>query len=133
MSQSLVNARVLTPRGLQAATVVIDGATIAEVRAPVAGEDGLDLAGQYLLPGFIDTQVNGGGGALFNDAPTVEAIATIGAAHRRVGATGFLPALNSGDLSAVARAIPAGDAAIAPGVPGLPRTPIAGPFPPPAP
>ena len=36
------------------------------------------------LPGFIDTQVNGGGDALFNDAPTVETIARIGAAHRAV-------------------------------------------------
>ncbi len=41
-----------------------------------------DLQGNLLLPGFIDTQVNGGGGVLFNDDPSVEAIRAIGAAHR---------------------------------------------------
>jgi N-acetylglucosamine-6-phosphate deacetylase len=40
------------------------------------------LTGGFLLPGFIDTQVNGGGGILFNDHPTVDGIAAIAAAHR---------------------------------------------------
>jgi N-acetylglucosamine-6-phosphate deacetylase len=128
MAEVLVNGRVLTPRGLEAATVVIEGDRIAEVRPPAAGERGFDLAGGYLLPGFIDTQVNGGGGALFNDAPTVEAIATIGVAHRRFGTTGFLPTLISDDLSAVAKAIEAVDAAIAAGVPGVLGIHIEGPF-----
>ncbi len=38
---------------------------------------GIDLEGGWLVPGFIDTQVNGGGGVLFNDMPTVEGIAAI--------------------------------------------------------
>ena len=33
-----------------------------------------------LLPGFVDTQVNGGGGVLFNDSPTAEGIAAIATA-----------------------------------------------------
>ncbi|MBL0932210.1 MAG: N-acetylglucosamine-6-phosphate deacetylase [Alphaproteobacteria bacterium] len=41
-------------------------------------------------PGFIDLQVNGGGGALFNNAPSVETLATIGAAHRARGTTSWL-------------------------------------------
>ena len=57
-----------------------------------------DLAGRLLLPGFIDTQVNGGGGVLFNDDPSVESIVEIGRAHRRFGTTGFLPTLISDDL-----------------------------------
>jgi len=128
MAEVLVNGRVLTPRGLEAATVVIEGDRIAEVRPPAAGETGLDLGGGYLLPGFIDTQVNGGGGALFNDAPTAKAIATIGAAHRRFGTTGFLPTLISDDLSAVATAIAAVDEAIVGGVPGVLGIHIEGPF-----
>jgi len=128
MADVLINGRVLTPRGLEAATVVIEGGRIAQVRPPVAGERGRDLAGDYLLPGFIDTQVNGGGGAFFNDAPTVEAIAAIGAAHRRFGTTGFLPTLISDDLSAVAKAIAAVDEAIAAGVPGVLGIHIEGPF-----
>jgi N-acetylglucosamine-6-phosphate deacetylase len=128
MAEVLVNGRVLTPDGLVAATVVVDGERIADVRPPVSGEHGLDLADGYLLPGFIDAQVNGGGGALFTDTPTVEAIATIGAAHRRFGTTGFLPTLISDDLAAVATAIRAVDEAIAQGVPGVLGIHIEGPF-----
>jgi N-acetylglucosamine-6-phosphate deacetylase len=50
-----------------------------------------DLDGGILAPGFIDWQINGGGGVLFNAEPTVEGIAAIAAAHRRDGVTGFLP------------------------------------------
>src|SRR5207253_7091372 len=60
-----------------------------------------DLGGGLLVPGFIDTQVNGGGGVLFNDAPTVETIRNIGRAHRQFGTTGFLPTLISDDLHVI--------------------------------
>jgi N-acetylglucosamine-6-phosphate deacetylase len=46
-----------------------------------------------LAPGFIDTQVNGGGGVLLNDQPTEAGIRRIVAAHRRQGTTGCLPTL----------------------------------------
>jgi N-acetylglucosamine-6-phosphate deacetylase len=81
-----------------------------------------------LVPGFIDVQVNGGGGILFNDAPTVETIATIGRAHRQFGTTGFLPTLLSDDLSVVRESIRAVDAAIEAGVPGVLGIHIEGPF-----
>ncbi len=130
MAVALVNGKVLTPRGFEAATVVVEDGRIAAVRSPQAQGAGerIDLQGRYLLPGFIDTQVNGGGGALFNTSPTVEAIATIGAAHRRFGTTGFLPTLISDDLSTVARAIAAVDQAMADGVPGVLGIHIEGPF-----
>ena len=63
--------------------------------------------GRMLLPGFIDTQVNGGGGVLFNDDPSVDTIRRIGAAHRKFGTTGFLPTLISDDLRQSKRAIEA--------------------------
>ncbi len=81
-----------------------------------------------LLPGFVDTQVNGGGGVLFNDAPTVETIATIAAAHRRFGTTTLLPTLISDDVAIIERAIAAVEAAIAAGVPGVAGIHIEGPF-----
>ena len=46
-----------------------------------------------LAPGFIDIQVNGGGGVLLNDAPTEAGIRRIVAAHRKHGTTGLLPTL----------------------------------------
>jgi N-acetylglucosamine-6-phosphate deacetylase len=51
----------------------------------------VDLGGGILSPGFIDWQINGGRGALFNAEPTVEGIAAIGSAHRLAGVTAFLP------------------------------------------
>ena len=128
MATVLVNGKVLTPRGFEAAAVVIEHGRIAAVGPAPATGDRVDLQGRYLLPGFIDTQVNGGGGALFNDAPTVQAIAAIGAAHRRFGTTGFLPTLISDDLSTVAQAIAAVDQAMDQGVPGLLGIHIEGPF-----
>jgi N-acetylglucosamine-6-phosphate deacetylase len=46
-----------------------------------------------LAPGFIDVQVNGGGGVLYNDLRSVEGIRTIAQAHRAYGTTGLLPTL----------------------------------------
>jgi N-acetylglucosamine-6-phosphate deacetylase len=49
--------------------------------------------GTLLAPGFIDLQVNGGGGILLNDAPTPDAMRAIALAHRRYGTTSCLPTL----------------------------------------
>ncbi len=44
-----------------------------------------------LIAGFIDIQVNGGGGLLFNQAPTSETLKVIAKAHQQFGTTGWLP------------------------------------------
>jgi N-acetylglucosamine-6-phosphate deacetylase len=108
--------------------VVVEDGRIAAIAERMPHGERIDLAGDILAPGFIDTQVNGGGGVLFNDAPGVETIARIGAAHRRFGTTGFLPTLISDDLPVIARAIEAVDAAIEAGVPGVLGIHIEGPF-----
>ncbi len=74
--------------------LVIEGCsiqTLTRVGDRPRGGEQLDLGGGVLSPGFIDWQINGGGGVLFNANPTVEGIAAIGAAHRRAGVTAFLP------------------------------------------
>jgi N-acetylglucosamine-6-phosphate deacetylase len=50
-------------------------------------------AGTLLAPGFIDLQVNGGGGMLLNDSPTAETMLAIARAHRRYGTTACLPTM----------------------------------------
>jgi len=132
MPAALVNGRVLTAAGiLDGHAVLIDGGKIAGVvpasDVPASAERH-DLAGGLLVPGYIDTQVNGGGGVLFNDAPTADTIAAIGAAHRRFGTTGFLPTLISDDLEVVDQAMRATEAAIEQGVPGVLGVHIEGPF-----
>lgn len=130
MALALVNGRILLPVGLREdLCVIVDGGRIRAVSSePVADAERIDLGGKILLPGFIDTQVNGGGGVLFNDSPTVDAIAAIGAAHRRYGTTGFLPTLISDDLDVVERAIRAVDEAIQANVPGVLGIHVEGPF-----
>ncbi len=77
--------------------------------------------GTWLVPGFIDVQVNGGGDVLFNDAPTPEGVAAIAAAHRRFGTTGLLPTLISDRAETMRAAGAAVDAVsgVAPGVLGI--------------
>ncbi|HUL87820.1 MAG TPA: N-acetylglucosamine-6-phosphate deacetylase [Pseudolabrys sp.] len=49
--------------------------------------------GAFLAPGFVDLQVNGGGGVLLNDQPTADGMRAIARAHRRYGTTACLPTL----------------------------------------
>lgn len=117
---------------LRGSALLVAGDRISDIvhadDARVRAAEQIDLEGRLLLPGFVDVQVNGGGGALFNDLPTVEGIRRIARAHARFGTTGFLPTLISDDLAVVATAIAAVDAAIAAGVPGVLGIHIEGPY-----
>lgn len=124
-------AIVAQGRTLHGHALVLEGARIAALvpeDAVPADAERMALDGGWLLPGFIDTQVNGGGDVLFNECPTVEGIAAIAAAHRRFGTTGLLPTLISDDLAVVEAAIDAIDAAIRAGVPGVLGIHVEGPF-----
>jgi N-acetylglucosamine-6-phosphate deacetylase len=103
-----------------AALVVEDGRVAAVVPESEAPEgERVALGPGVLAPGFVDLQVNGGGGVLLNDRPDVAGIAAICAAHGPLGTTGLLPTLVT-DTPAVTRAtVEAGIAAAAEGVPGF--------------
>jgi N-acetylglucosamine-6-phosphate deacetylase len=61
----------------------------------------------FLAPGFIDLQVNGGGGVLLNDQPTADGMRAIARAHRQFGTTGCLPTLITDTRERVQAAIAA--------------------------
>jgi N-acetylglucosamine-6-phosphate deacetylase len=129
----LVNGRILTgDRIVSGLAVLLSDARIEALMDPSDSRSReavrVDLQGQLLLPGFIDVQVNGGGGVLFNDDPSIASIRAIGAAHRRFGTTGFLPTLISDDLDTIARAIAAVQDALDAGLPGVLGIHIEGPF-----
>lgn len=131
--KALANARILTDAGfIDGHAVLVDAGRIVALvpkgDAHVRHGDVEDLGGATLLPGFIDVQVNGGGGVLFNDEPTLAGIRAIGAAHRRFGTTGFLPTLISDDRAVAARAIAAVREALAAKVPGVLGVHLEGPF-----
>jgi N-acetylglucosamine-6-phosphate deacetylase len=129
---ALANGRILSgERIVHGRTVLISAGRIEDVVLPddprCRDAVNVDLEGQILLPGFIDVQVNGGGGVLFNDDPSPASISAIGAAHRRFGTTGFLPTLISDDLDTIGQAIAAVQASLDARLPGALGIHIEGP------
>lgn len=120
--------RILTPEGWRTdhTVYVRDGVFSQPERDTHPSVE--DLGAGWLVPGFIDVQVNGGGGALFNDDPSPDTIAVIADAHRRFGTCALTPTLISDDLSKVDRAMRAVEAAMDQGVPGVIGVHLEGPF-----
>lgn len=97
MRYALVNCDIYTgERVLYDRGIIVNGKEIEMIvdidRIPKELEV-LDLKELNIAPGFIDLQVNGGGGVLFNDNPTEECISKIYEGHKRFGTTNFLPTL----------------------------------------
>lgn len=118
MKQTLIAERVFDGEHYHhnEAITLEAGHITAFEKAP--GIEPIYLAGT-LVPGFIDVQVNGGGGALFNAAPSVECLKTIGQAHSRFGTTGFLPTLITDDLGVMQAAADTVAKALAANTPGV--------------
>lgn len=113
------NAVVLIRQGLIegiAARGEIDAGTPMEATPP----------GTLLAPGFIDLQVNGGGGILLNDDPSPQAMRAIARAHRRTGTTACLPTLITDHRSKAVAAIAAAKSAA--GSDGILGLHLEGPF-----
>lgn len=79
----------------------------------------VDLCGDILSPGYVDLQLNGGGGVMLGDAPDVDTLRRMAAAHRSLGATHILPTLITATPATTSATIAAVRQALALGVPGL--------------
>jgi N-acetylglucosamine-6-phosphate deacetylase len=104
--------------------LLIDDGRILDILSPDALPPDAEvtrLDGGLLAPGFIDAQVNGGGGVMLNDDPAPDTMAAIAGAHRRFGTTALLPTLITDTAAASAAAIAAAAIAVSvhPGVIGL--------------
>jgi len=129
---ALIGARVFTgDRFLDGHAVLLDGDAIAGV-APLADLPAElpreALAGGVLAPGFIDVQVNGGGGVLFNASPDAASLGRLAVAHARHGSTALLPTFITDRPEHMQKAITAAQAAIAAQSPGIVGLHLEGPF-----
>ncbi|MER9868653.1 N-acetylglucosamine-6-phosphate deacetylase [Mesorhizobium sp. M0136] len=104
-----------------AALVVRDGLVEAIVAAGAIPSNvaRIETGGGMLAPGFVDLQVNGGGGVMLNDHPDVASIETICRAHAPFGTTALLPTLITDTSEITAAAVAAGSEAAQRKVPGF--------------
>ncbi|MEO3750725.1 N-acetylglucosamine-6-phosphate deacetylase [Streptomyces sp. B6B3] len=102
----LAGARVVRPAGVveDDRVAVAGGVFLAGAERPAPpGErsEVFDLTGHWVVPGFVDLHVHGGGGASFS-AGTAEEALTVVDTHRRHGTTTMLASTVTGDLAALA-------------------------------
>jgi len=84
-------------------TLEIENGRIVNIRSATEREKALNVNGR-LLPGYVDVQVNGGGGVLFNAKPSAAAIETMALAHLRFGTTSMLPTIITDNADTMTRA-----------------------------
>lgn len=123
-------ATIFDGAALRPGSVLVEDDTIAAVLpadATVPGARRQHLSGGILAPGFVDLQVNGGGGVMFNDAPEPETLVRIAEAHARLGALSILPTLITDTAETTRRAVAAVSRALAAGIPGIVGLHLEGP------
>ena len=129
---AIIGANVFTgERTLKGYAVVYQGDTILSVtpEAQLAQDiPRIKLNGGTLCPGFIDVQVNGGGGVLLNNAPTVASLKQMVKGHRQFGTTGMMPTMISDTADVVKQGVKAVEAAIQEGVKEVLGIHVEGPF-----
>lgn len=111
--------------------VAIDDGMIGKIcpRADMpATDNAIDLGGQLLAPGFIDLQVNGGGGIMVNDRPDATGLARIMSAHRQYGTTAMLPTLISDNWDMMKATATSIRQAVSQGIPGIIGVHFEGPY-----
>ena len=130
MRTVIAHARILTETGFQddASILVEDGRIRSLSPDPADADMFVDFQGEHLVPGFFDIQVNGGGGVLFNDTPSLDGLQVIARAHLGQGTTSLLPTLISDTLDVVDAGMRAVEVARAAGQTMIEGIHIEGPF-----
>jgi N-acetylglucosamine-6-phosphate deacetylase len=110
--------------------ILVEGDRVQSLVEPGGLPEGVEtaaLGSGLVAPGFIDLQVNGGGGALLNSATSVEGVRSICEAHARYGTTALLPTLITDTPAVTEAAIAAVRDAIEAGIPGCLGIHVEGP------
>lgn len=116
----LTAPKLLRPTGFSTGWLRIEQGRIAAIEAnPTADLPQIQLPSGLLCPGFIDVQVNGGGGELFNTNPSLACLRQMMAAHRPYGTTAMLPTVITDDLAVMQQAADAVAEAIRLNEPGI--------------
>mgnify|MGYP003634672560 CR=1 FL=1 len=98
--------------------ITVENGTIHSIESAQFQGDALKLSG-LVAPGFVDVQVNGGGGVLFNNQPNLDTLITMSRAHQQFGSTAILPTLITDDFETMQLAANAVASAIAQNVKGI--------------
>ena len=107
MKQALIGAQLFSGKEFfDNRALLIDGENIIDVINEHDIPNNFEiqkLNGGILSPGFIDLQVNGGGGKLFNNSPDKESLNAIIEAHQHFGTTSIMPTVISDSLNVLKR------------------------------
>jgi N-acetylglucosamine-6-phosphate deacetylase len=98
--------------------ITVEGGTIQSIESAQFQDDAIRLVG-LVAPGFVDVQVNGGGGVLFNNQPNLDTLLTMSRAHQQFGSTAILPTLITDDFATMQQAANAVASAIAQNTKGI--------------
>ncbi len=131
IAKAYVGAQIHDGEGLHdgyALTLTSDGYFGVSVNTSLPASCEIErLDGGLITPGFVDLQVNGGGGVMFNDSQTVDTLRIIAEAHASTGTAALLPTLITDTPDRTGAAIDAVEQAAAEGVPGIVGIHLEGP------
>jgi N-acetylglucosamine-6-phosphate deacetylase len=123
MTKALINGRIFDGDTiLNDKAVLVDNGLIIDVvdKSDVPDDaNHIDLNKQLLVPGFIDTQVNGGGGIMVDGNITVDSLTALAKTHRHFGTTTMMPTLITDDFAAMQSTAAAIRSAIDLNIPGI--------------
>lgn len=128
----LIQGIVVTERGVMPGAVRLEGGIITAVEPPGAAAGTPE---RFILPGFIDAHVHGGGGGDTMDGP--DGVRTLAAFHLRHGTTTILPTTMTNPWEAVMAALHGvaevreqlrNGGAAGPPLPDIPGAHLEGPF-----
>ena len=120
MSTAYHGARIFDGEGWHDdATLIVENGRVDSIGPAPAGAEIVTLDGGLLAPGYLDLQVNGGGGHLVGLTTTADDLARVAAVHARYGVTGLLPTLITDTPEVTDRVIAAGVEAKSRKLPGI--------------